>query len=71
MKSVYIMKYFVNGELVMILKCDKRYKLKSMLESCFNGLKVYLAGLNVTISTQFYISYTTKQKDICEVVECL
>jgi hypothetical protein len=71
MKSVYIMKYFVNDELVMIAKCDTRYKCEALFSECYDNLKLYLDGLNTTITTQFYISYTHKTKDICEVLECL
>lgn len=71
MKSVYIMKYYVNGELAMIAKCDMRYKCEALFSECYDSLKLCLDGLNTTITTQFHISYTTKQKDICEVIECL
>lgn len=65
------MKYFVNGELVLIVKTDKRYRFKSMCEQAYEDLNMYLSGIEADISTQFYISYTHKTKDICEVMECL
>lgn len=71
MKSVYIMKFFVNGELVLIVKTDKRYMFKSMCEQAYKDLSMYLSGIEACISTQLYISYTHKTKDICEVMECL
>lgn len=65
------MKYFVNGELTLIVKTDRRYMFKSMCEQTYKDLALYLAGIEVEISTKFYISYTHKTKDICGVIQCL